>query len=108
MASQGEIVYKQAVVKLVEKIAMRFITGHETQSIGRFFWSLLCEEYKDVLKEEKGRQAFWYFAQNVKYFLVNRELGTIYDLWNHFDQNGKNLFETFYDNCLNKLVCEVL
>jgi len=76
--------------------------------MGRFFWGLLTEEFKEEAKEKHGRTAFWSFAQFLKHCLINRELDFIIDLWPKFDQNGKNLFENFYDNNLKMLVSNVL
>jgi hypothetical protein len=108
MTSNGELVFKQTIVKLARKASTRFITGYDTQSIGRFFWPFMTNEYKADLKAEQGRQAFWFFAQSIKFCLVNNQLEIILELWTHFDQNGKNLFENLYENCLNNLICEVL
>jgi hypothetical protein len=108
MASPGELVYRQLVAKVTQKISTRFITGHDVQAIGRFYWPIMNEEYKSHLKEEHGRQAFWQFSQTLKYCFINNQYEVITELWQYFDQNGKNLVENFYENSLNKLASDVL
>jgi len=108
MASQGETTYNQFIVKLHSKVSSRFIHGHDVQHMGRFFWGLLTDEFKEEAKEKHGRNAFWSFYKFLKECLINRDLEFIIDLWVHFNQNAKNLFENFYDNNLNMLVSNVL
>jgi hypothetical protein len=108
MASPGELIYSQVVSKLAHKISTRFITGHDVQAIARFYWPLLNDEYKASLKAQDGRQAFWQFAQTLKFCFINNQSEVIVELWQYFDQNGKNLFENFYENSLNNLICKIL
>jgi hypothetical protein len=108
MASQGEIIFQQFIGKIQQKVSTRFMTARDAQSIGKFFWPLLSQKFKQELKIVHGRNAFWDFAQYLKQCFINGEMGPIYDLWLDFDQNGKNLYETFYENSLNKLVHDVL
>jgi len=74
--------------------------------MGRYFWGLLSEEFKEA-KARHGRNTFWSFAQFLKDCLINRELDFIIDLWQHFNQNAKILFENFHENNLNMLVSNV-
>jgi len=108
MTSQGELVFRQLVVKLSQRVSTRYITGHEVQKICKFFWPLLSEDFKTGARGEHGRQAFWGFAQFLKDCLINNHLDYINDLWPHVDANGKHLFEHFYENALNSLVGQVL
>lgn len=108
MATVGESAYRQFVVKLQAKVSSRFMTGRDIQNIGNTFWKLLNNQFKEDAKAEQGRNAFWSFARYLKQCLVNNELDVLNDLWSKFDQNGKNLFENMYDNCLNELVSDVV
>jgi len=86
MASQGELTYHKFIIKLQAKVASRFINGHDTQLLGRYFWGLLSEEFKEEAKATHGRNTFWSFAQFMKHRLINRALDYIIDLWHkqHF------------------------
>jgi hypothetical protein len=108
MATPGELAFQQFVAKLQIKSGTRYINGHDVQSIGKFFWALMNEQYKQEKREEQGRNSFWTFAQSLKQCLIGRDLEPVISLWADFDQNGKNLFENFYENCLNSLVSDLL
>jgi len=89
--------YNQFIVKLHSKASNRFITGHDVQHMSRFFWGQLTDEFKEEAKEKHGRHAFWSFSKFLMECLIDRDLKFIIDLWVHFNQNAKNLFENFYN-----------
>jgi len=66
------------------------------------------EDFKDGARNEHGRQAFWNFGQFLKNCLVKKQLEPVFELWAAFDQNGRNLFINFKDNCLIQLIRQVL
>ena len=108
MASQGEIIFKEIVARLSEKATSRFITGRDTQKIGRYFWAMVTEEFKQQQRTEYGKEAFWQFALLVKACLVNKDLESIYSLYLTFDQNALNYFENIYTNCVKNMVDSIL
>lgn len=108
MDVHGELLYREFVLRLSHRIANRFIDGHYTQKIGRFFWPFMSEEYKVERKSINGRQAFWNFALTLKRCFTEQHLECVYDLWQDFDQNAKNLFVNFCNNCLDEFVNDVL
>ena len=108
MATQGELVYREVVVRLSCRIANRIIDGQNTQKIGKFFWPFMNELFKTEKRNEDGRQAFWRFAIMLKRCFMEENLDIVYDLWQDFDQNAKNLFENFINNCVNEFVNDVL
>lgn len=108
MEAHGELLYREFVIRLSQRVMNRFVDGHIAQKIGRFFWPFMSEEYKTHRRGEDGRQAFWNFALMLKRCLVEQHLECVYDLWQNFDQNAKNLFVNFCSNCLDEFVNDVL
>jgi len=108
MATNGEIIYIKLVAALAEKVSTRFITGRETQKIGRYFWPLLNDECVQKQKQDHGKDAFWQFALQLKSCLVNNDLNSINALYTSFNQNAINYFENLYDNCMKTLVNHIL
>lgn len=108
MASQGELSYHHFILKLVQKANTRYISISNVQSIGSCFWGLLSDEFKQGRRQEEKRNAFWNFALFLKECILRREIDELYELWNHFDTNGKNMFENLYENCISHHVNNVL
>lgn len=108
MTTEGEIAFKQFLLKLQQRVSAQYVTCRDVQNIGKFFWSLLKEEFKEEKREEHGRNAFWIVALLIKQCLISNDIDSIADLWNDFDQNGKNKFENLYENCLKRIVYEIL
>jgi len=64
--SEGEITYQQFTIILQRRFSARFITARDVQSLGRFYWSIMSNEFKEIAIQEHGRQTFWSFAQFIK------------------------------------------
>lgn len=108
MASPGEIAYHHFIMRIVEKGSSRYISVHDVQSMGSYFWGLMSEDFKQISKNEKRRKAFWNFAQTLKLCITTQNSEALFDLWENFDTNGKNMWENFYENCLNYYVDTIL
>lgn len=108
MASIGEMTYRDFLTKLCTKASNRYIRNQDTQRIGRVFWPLMSVEFKNKQKELYGRNGFWGFAQTLRDCMIKQEIDELFSLYEHFDENGKNLFEYFYDRCLASFVSDAL
>jgi hypothetical protein len=108
MASPGELSYQHFIIKLVQKASTRRITVNDTHSIGSRFWGFMSEEFKEGRKIDGKRHAFWNFAQMLKNCIVNGQTDDLFQLWEYFDTNGRNMFENMYENCLSYHVSRVL
>jgi len=108
MTSNGELIYTKIVTAMAEKASTRFITGRDTQRIGRYFWSMLNEDFKQQQKQEHGKEAFWQFALQLKSCLINNDLSAVNSLYSSFDQNALNYHENLFNNYLKNLVDHIL
>lgn len=108
MATQGELSYHHFVLKLSQKASTRYVSNSDIQSIGDCFWSLMDKDFKDLKRETEKRKAFWTFALYLKKCLINRDVEAIFDLWGSFDINGRNMWESMYENCIQNHVDNVL
>jgi len=94
MATTGQVFYNKIVAQLAEKAESRFLTGHDTQQIGRCFWGMLSDECKEKQRHESGKQAFWNFATLIKNCLINGDLEEINSLYHSYNKNA-NILEVY-------------
>jgi len=93
MATTGQVFYNKIVAQLAKKAGSRFLTGHDTQKIGRYFWAMLTDECKEQQRQESGKQAFWNFASLMKNCLINSDLEPINSLYLSFNKTSTNYFD---------------
>jgi len=104
MASSGQVMFSKIVAGLAEKAGTKFITGHDTQQLGRYFWSMIGDDMKEQLRDQNGKEAFWQFASHLKTSLINNDLEEIISLYHSFNKNALNYFENLYSSYVKKLV----
>jgi len=107
MATTGQVFYNKIVAQLAEKAGSRFLTGHDTQQIGRYFWAMLSDECKEQQRQESGKQAFWNFSTLIKNFLINGDLEAINSLYLSFNKNATNYFDTIEETYFKKLAYDI-
>lgn len=108
MATLGETVYRDFIMHIVKKGCSRFFDVSDTLKLGSYLWSMMSDEFKLLHRNEYKRKAFWNFAQSVKKCVCNQDSEALFSLWNHINNNSKNMWENFHENCMVYYVDTVL
>jgi len=90
--------YTHFIDLLLEKVAYTFITVKTVEKLGSCFWPLLDESFKNLLKMEKRRNAFWYFAQYLKRCINSRNFHALFHIWDYLSPEAKNMWENINMN----------
>ena len=105
--SAGELAYRHFIAALTDKARTRFINATNTHDLGNHFWNFMTCEYKQKCKEEcqpENKKAFWEFAKKIKNCVIEGNMEELFNLYEHFSQNGHNYWSSFY---LNAITVEV-
>lgn len=100
--------YIQFIDMLLKKSAYTFITVKSVEKIGSCIWPLLDVTFKDQLKMEHRRKAFWFFSQYIKRCIISKNSYALYDIWKYFSADAQKMWQQFPERSLKNKIDQIL
>lgn len=100
--------YNQFIDLLIEKSAYTFITNATIEKLGSCFWPLLDVTFKQQLRMQQKRNAFWYFAQYLRRCIKAKNYYALYDLWKYFSNDSQKMWKNYPVRWLKYKVDQIL